>query len=192
MNFGHIGVILAFFKGKPVTQDLLKAFCTRNKYEVITPGQYEEFRGQQEHDERVIAMLPTIFAELSTLQHTPEYISDNEKKIIRESNDDIEWRVAKIVEDTGIPYGREIDVVFRNLANALQGIVTNAGVRMNNMCASSLSAIAKQKFGDKITVAQLGTFYREEVLKQPATPPEISPEEILPEDMGGGVVPHAT
>jgi|CXWL01.1.fsa_nt_gi hypothetical protein len=178
MNFGHIGAILAFFNGKPVTQDLLNEFCNLNKFDVITPGQYEEFRGQQEHDERVMAMLPTIFAELSAFRHIPEYIGDNEKKALRESNDDIEWRIAKIVEDSGIPYGREIDVVFRNLANALQGIVTNAGVRMNNMCAASLSAIAKQKFGEKITVAQLGTFYRTEVLKQ----------QVLPEDMGGGVV----
>ena len=178
MNFAHIGAILAFFKDKPVTQDLLKAFCERSQFEVITLGQYEEFRGQQEHDERVMAMLPDIFEELSAFRHVPEYITDKEKTAIRASNDDIEWKIAKIVEDSGIPYGKEIDVVFRNLANALQGIATNAGTRMNNMCASSLSAIAKQKFGEKITVAQLGTFYRTEVLKQ----------QVLPEDMGGGVV----
>lgn len=189
MNFGHIGEILAFFKGKPVTADLLKAFCERNKYEVITPFQYEEFRGQQEHDDRVKGMLPAIYAELSTLQHVPEYITDKEKAAIRASNDDIEWKIAKIVEDSGIPYGREIDVVFRNLANSLQGAVTNAGVRMNNMCAASLSAIAKQKFGDKITVAELGTFYREEVLKQPEAKAEVVPEATLPSDMGGGIVP---
>lgn len=174
MNKGHIGEIIANFRDKPVNQNLLKSFCERNKYEVITPGQLEEYIGQQEHDERVNSALPFIFAELAKYQHIPEFVSDERRKSIVAANEDIEWKVAKIIEDTNLPYGREIDVVFGNLARAMHGIFNNAGTRMNNMCASALSAIAKEKFGAVITVKQLATYYRESELK-PQKPAKEAP-----------------
>lgn len=181
----QIGDILLFFKDKPVNGDVLREFCARRTYELLTPNQYEECRAQQEHDDRVTASLTPIFAELSKFRHIAEFISAKEHKAIVESNEDIEWKIAKIVEDTGLPYGREVDVVFRNLASAFHGIITNAGTRMNNMCANALSAIAKEKFGDVITVQQLGRYYRENVLKVKDEPLQEKVESDMPSNENG-------
>ena len=160
MKHEQIKEILEAFRSNAVTQDVLKAFCERKHFELITTDQYSDYLFQQEHDERVQKVLAGIFTELSQFRYVPTFISDADKKKLNEANEDIEWKIAKILEENGVLY-KEIDILTKNLANACQAIVENAGRRANNMCAVVLSTLAKEKFGDPLSLKPLAEYYRE-------------------------------
>lgn len=159
MKHEQIKKILEHFKGKTVNNKILKEYCNLNHLDLITESQYEDYVFQQEHDDRATKTLAGIFAELSQFKYIPTFLSESEKKKINEANEDIEWKIAKVLEDNGILY-KEIDLLTKNLANAFQAIMENAGRRANNMCAVVLSTLAKDKFGDPLSLKSLGGFYR--------------------------------
>lgn len=155
----QIKKILAHFKGKLVNNTILKEHCNLNHFDFISEDQYEDYVFQQEHDERTAQALASIFAELSQFKYIPTFLSEDEKRTLNEANEDIEWKIAKVLEDNGILY-REIDLVTKNLGNAFQAIMENAGRRANNMCAVVLSTLAKEKFGDSLILKHLADYYR--------------------------------
>lgn len=159
MKHTEIKEIVEHFRGTPVTNNSLAEFCNLKHFELITESQYADYLFQQEHDERVSNVLGGIFEELSHFRYIPTFISDAEKKKLNEANEDIEWKIAKILEDNGVLY-KEIDILTKNLANACQAIVENAGRRANNMCAVVLSTLAKEKFGDPLSLKPLAEYYR--------------------------------
>jgi len=160
MKYIEIKKVLAHFKGKPVNNKVLAEHCNLNHFDLITEGAYEDYLFQQEHDERAQNILPLIFAELSKFQYVPTFISVDERRKMNEVNEDIEWKISKVLEDNGILY-REIDLICKNLATAFQAIMENAGRRANNMCAVVLSTLAKEKFGDPLKLKDLALYYRE-------------------------------
>src|SRR5215208_5834680 len=137
-----IKAIVEAFRGQPVTNDLLKAYCERHGYELLTEGEYQDWLFQYEHDERVAKALPAIFAELTKFQYTSEFAGDEERRKIREKNEAIEVKIAEIMEEQGVRYGKEVDVFTGNLGGALQGLMQNAGVRASNMGANTVFRIA--------------------------------------------------
>lgn len=151
--------IINRFRGQQVTQNLLDEFCKLKHFDPIVVSEYEDRLFQQEHDERVASALPDIFAELMKWQYIPTYISAGEDKKLREENEDIEWRIAKVLEDKGIQY-KEIDTATKNIGNALQHIMTMAGNRASNMCVVVLATLAKDKFGDPLVLKPIAEFYR--------------------------------
>ena len=155
----QIKQILAHFKDKPVTNAVLKEYCNLKHFDLIVMSQYDDYLFQQEHDERVTNALSHIFKELSQYKYIPTFISDGDKKTMNEANEDIEWKIAKVLEDNGILY-REIDLLTKNLANSFQAIMENAGRRADNMCAVVLSTLAKEKFGDPLTLKPMAEYYR--------------------------------
>ena len=160
MKYIEIKKVLAHFKGKPVNNKILAEHCNLNHFDLITEGAYEDYLFQQEHDERAQNILPLIFAELSKFLYVPTFISVDERRKMNEANEDIEWKISKVLEDNGILY-REIDLICKNLATAFQAIMENAGRRANNMCAIVLSTLAKEKFGDPLKLKDLALYYRE-------------------------------
>jgi|SRR3972149_11549162 len=160
MKHLEIKKVLAHFKGKPVNNNILTEYCNLYHLDLITEGDYEDYLFQQEHDERVEKTLPLIFAELSQFRYVPTFINDDEKREMNEANEDIEWKISKVLEDNGILY-REIDLISKNLATAFQAMMENAGRRANNMCAVVLSTLAKEKFGDPLKLKDLASYYGE-------------------------------
>jgi len=55
---------------------------------------------------------------------------------------------------------REIDVLIKNFGEEMNAITNNASTRMNNMCAIVISDVAQQKFGEVLTVKDLGDYHR--------------------------------
>lgn len=151
----EIKAIVEAFRGQPVTNDLLKAFCERHGYELLTEGEYQDWLFQYEHDERVASALPAIFAELTKFQYTSEFAGDEERQKVREANEAIEVNIAQIMEEHGVRYGKEVDVFTGNLGGALQGIMSNAGVRASNMGANTLLRIAVDTLGQPLTLKKL-------------------------------------
>ena len=160
MKPDQIKNILARFRGKPVTNNILAEYCNLNKFDLVVESQYEDYLFQQEHDERAQRALAGIFAELSHFRYVPTFISDTEKRALNEANEDIEWKIAKVLEDNGVLY-KEIDLLTKNLGGALQAVIENAGRRANNMCAVVLSTLAKEKLGDPLSLTTISAYYRE-------------------------------
>jgi hypothetical protein len=151
----EIKTIVEAFRGQLVTNDLLKAYCERHGYERLTEGEYQDWLFQYEHDERVAKALPAIFAELTKFQYTSEFAGDEERRRIREENEAIEIRIAELMEEHGVRYGKEVDVFTGNLGGALQGLMQNAGVRASNMGANTLLKIAIDTLGQPLTLKKL-------------------------------------
>ncbi len=61
---------------------------------------------------------------------------------------------------TSILY-QEIDIVTGNLGSVLKAIMDGAGKRANNMIATMLSFVAKEKYGDPLKVKTSGEAYRD-------------------------------
>lgn len=160
MKPDQIQKILARFKGKTITQEILKEYCNLHHFDLITLNQYEDALFQQEHDDRIAMVLPLIFKELSNYQYPPTFITDQQRKAINEANEDIEWKISKALEDCGVVY-REIDLLTKNLGSEFQAIMENAGKRASNMCIVVLTEIAKQKFGKNLEIKKLAEYYRE-------------------------------
>jgi hypothetical protein len=153
-----IKAIVEAFRGQPVTNDLLKAYCERHGYELLTEGEYQDWLFQYEHDERIVTALPAIFAELAKFQYTSEFAGDEERRKIREANEAIEVAIARIMEEHGVRYGKEVDVFTGNLGGALQGIMSNAGVRASNMGANTVLRIAIDILGEPLTLKKLAAY----------------------------------
>ena len=122
-------------------------------------SQYEECVFQQEHDDRVASLMPVLLAELSKYRDVPTFGTEKERKAIAEANSDIEWQIAKVLEDHGVIKG-EIGIITGNLAQAFKSIVENAGTRAKNMCDSVLNEIGEEKFGKNMPIKPMAEFYR--------------------------------
>lgn len=159
MKGEQIKDILAHFKGKPVNNNILAEYCNLNKFDVLVISQYEDCVYQQEHDERVASLMPALFAELSKFRDVPTYETDKVRKAIVGANEDIEWQIAKVLEDYGVRKG-EIGVITGNLAQAFKYIVEAAGTRAKNMCDTVLNEIGEERFGKDLPIKPMAEFYR--------------------------------
>lgn len=156
--------IVQTFRGKVVNAKLLKEYCDRHQFELVTEGEFQDFLFQQEHDERVQKCLPAILAELSKFQQPGEWIGDDEREKINEQNEIIAVNICAILEDNGVLYN-EIEILTKNIGNALQAIMEGAGRRASNMCAATFTHITKAKFDDPLTVKKLADYHRTEIEK---------------------------
>ena len=159
MNPGQVKQILEHFKGKPVTNNVLKEYCNLKHFDIIVESQYDDAVFQQGHDERVAEVLPFIFAELAQYCDIPTYGSDSERKKIKEVNEDIEWKIAKVLEDHGV-LKMEVKIMTGGLGDMFKNIMDNAGTRATNMADTVLNTIAKEKFGVPVALRPLGEYYR--------------------------------
>ncbi len=155
----QIKAIVEHFRGKAVSNGALKEFCERNKYEPLSEGDYQDWLFQYEHDERVKAALPAIFAELSKFQYVPELCGDIERQAISKANGEIEVRIAELMEEHGVLYN-EIEVFTKNLGSAFMALMENAGTRASNTCAAAVSTLAKKTFGELLTLKKLSDYHR--------------------------------
>ena len=159
MKAEQIKAILEHFKGKPVNNNVLKEYCNLKHFDVIVGSQYDDAVFQQGHDERLAEVLPFIFAELSQYRDIPTYGSDSDRKNIKEANEDIEWKIAKVLEDHGV-LKMEVKIITGGLGDIFKNIMDNAGTRATNMADTVLNTIAKEKFGDPVALRPLGEYYR--------------------------------
>jgi len=144
-----------------VSNTALKQYCERMKFDgVLTAGQYEDHLFQYQHDQRLKVVVPLILKALQGYEVVEDYISEKKRSALKKTNDSLEWEIATICEENGVVY-REIDTVTESLAQLLSQIVTNAGNRMNNVAATVLAEVAKDKFGEDLKLSALSAFYKE-------------------------------
>ena len=173
---GDFAKIVEFFRGKPVTNDVLKAFCERHKLPVVTAGQYEDYLFQYEHDERAAKAFPEIMAALATYRVAPELMDDEARKKIIEANDEIAAEICVILERHGVVY-REVDLLTKHIGSALMAIMESANTRASNMCTSVMVDLSTEKFGKTLPLKAFGEAFRaKRGIKEEDKPLPAAPE----------------
>lgn len=157
----EIKEVVEFFKGKPVTNDVLAEYCNRRKYVPIVLSEYEDYKFQYEHDQRFARVIPLIMAEMLNIQQPPEFASQADRKKAFDNNNRIELNIAKIFEDSDILYS-EADTIGKNLGVMLQGIMTGVSNRVNNMGVATMMDIAGKQLGYPLTVKACAQYFRKE------------------------------
>ena len=74
----------------------------------------------------------------------------------------IEVAIANILEGHDVLYN-EIDILTGNLGSAFKSIMDNVGRRASNTCAAAISTLAKQTFGEPLTIKKLAEYQREQI-----------------------------
>src|SRR6476661_405604 len=87
VNRAHIYQIITHFKGGPVTNDALLAYCNRHKLEPISEGVYQDWLFQFNHDARMTNLVPAVLNVLAKYKHVPEALGENERKALIEENE---------------------------------------------------------------------------------------------------------
>lgn len=145
-NESEVLQVIEAFRGKPVTADLLKAFCERHHFKIMVPSQYEDFLFAIEHNERKQKVLGELVKVMLKVQITPEVGSEADKKAVLENNYAIEREVLEILKDSGILF-READLMIDSISSAFVSIFTAVKNRANNMSARQLQLIAQHVLG---------------------------------------------
>lgn len=156
--------LLDVFAGKPVNDDVLKAYCERHKLQVITVERFNELMVQDSYDAKLERFLPTLLTLLAQYQFIRDYISDADKKAKLEANDKLETQACKLMEDCDFTVD-ELDSLPRDLQNILQLFGVNSLARVNNMVKTMLRFTAAVKYGEPLSIKALGEGYREAALE---------------------------
>jgi hypothetical protein len=165
VKFDQMRDILEHFKyAKTVDSKILEEYCRRKKFKIISEGQYQDYLYQHEHDVMVEKSMPQILAILVKYKYEPTIITPTKLKEIREHNEKLEIDIANILEEAGIRYV-EVSTVCNNLALAFKSMFEASGRLINNMAATVLSDLGKQKFGDDMPIKKMAEYHREEVAK---------------------------
>lgn len=169
-NPKEIRAIIEHFLGKEVSNEALKSFCERSGYAVIGEGEYSDWLFAYEHDERFKKVMPSIMAALSKWQYPSDFLSETDAVKVSRGNEDVETEICDIMEKGGILY-QEIDLVTKNLGEALHALLVNAGTRSSNMCAAVFAHVTKAKYGKTLPLSVLAEVHRTEIEKRKPTEP---------------------
>lgn len=155
---GEIAQIVAHFRGKAVTQNVINEYCNLNKIDPIVATEFEDYLVQVEHDEKVALIFKDILAELQNLRFVPEFATAKERKEAEEAGEQVSVNIAKLFEREGIRYNF-VSGTSEEIARTLHGIVSSAGTRIFNKATSVLMALAKERFGAEFTTKHSADFY---------------------------------
>lgn len=152
--------------GLPVTQDLLTEYCNRNKFPVLTLGQYLDWAYQYEYDERFTRVFPLVLAELQNLRAQPELASAADREETKKANEAVEVAIAKVLENSDVAFRTlgmsEVTLMMRNSAQIIAGALEAAENRANTSASEAIDRIAKEKLGGKLTLKSLIAYLRGE------------------------------
>lgn len=156
----EIAQIVAHFRGKAVTQNVINEYCNLNKIDPIVASEFEDYLVQVEHDEKVALIFKDILAELQNLRFVPEFASAKERLEAEKAGEEVSINIAKLFEREGIRYNF-VSGTSEEIARALHGVVSSAGTRIFNKATSVLLAIAKERFGGEFNTKHSADFYEE-------------------------------
>ena len=157
----ELGLIVANFMGKAVTQKALDEFCNRIKIEKITVGNFADYVTQVEHDAVVSELYPEILAELQKLQYIPEFGTAEQRAKMLEENDDIRVNITKLFERMGVKYTLA-EPIGAEIGDLISRTVANAGNTAFNKATEVLLHIASKNFASNhFTMAHVEKYARE-------------------------------
>lgn len=182
---GEARAIVEFFKGKPVTNDLLLEFCNKHGFTPVSTGTYEDYLYSYEFDRRMEAILPDIINLLSQIKWVPECASDRERTKIVDANAALTEEIGYLLEKHGILY-KEVSDVTTKLSTLIRQLFDSANLRVGNMAAVQLYAAGEEKFGAPLSIRAMGraqrkgkTFHKEGKARE-AELADLANEGIVP------------
>lgn len=182
---GEARAIVEFFKGKPVTNDLLLEFCNKYGYTPVSTERYEDYLYSYEFDARMNAILPDIIALLGQVRWVPECASDKEREKVVDANAALTEEVGYLLEKHGVLY-KEVADVTTKLSALIRQMFDSANLRVGNMAAVQLYTAGEEKFGSPLTIRAMGraqrkgkTFHKEGKARE-AELADLANEGIVP------------
>ncbi len=151
--------IIEGFRGKKVSNILLKGFGERHGLPVIGEEEYSDWLFAYEHDERLRNVLPQVMAALAKWTYPGGFLDETDTKEISAKNKAVELEICEIMCKGGVLY-QEIDMLTKNVGEALHGLLVNAGVRSSNMCAAVFAHTTKEKYGHTLPLSVLADAHK--------------------------------
>lgn len=142
----EIRAVVEHFKAVPVNQDVLTEYCNVNKVEQIVLGDFTDYRVQVEHDEIIQKIFPLILQEVSKLQYAHEFDSIEERKRIKDANDELRVNIVKIFEEHALEI-RYLSTTVKELAEMAGGLIALAAQTAENKSASVAAHLLRKQFG---------------------------------------------
>lgn len=161
----EIRTIVDFFRGKAVTQDVLKAYCERMHFDPIVVGDLQDYTAQVEHDETVGKLFPLILAELTHLQYNPEFADEAVRRDIVKRNDEVRVNITKLFEEHALEY-KFVTSLSEELGNFVGGKIAMAGTTAFNKALEVLLHMAHERFGGNFTMKNAADYAKEFFEKQ--------------------------
>jgi hypothetical protein len=160
-----IGEMLKSFKGNLVTNELLEAYCKRHGITpVLVMSQYEDYLFQYDHDERFTNVMPLLLEALSKLQQPPEFCSQEEHKAVVMNNNEVELRLAMILEENGILWS-EATTLIGNFGILVSSAIERAKNSVKNMGEATMLHITEAQLGKPLTLKAAADYFRTEADK---------------------------
>lgn len=171
----HFRSLAPYMGGKAPTQEEIDAYCKQAREELFTthlkaglskdqaiakvsgklepfsPGFYEDYLVQIEHDELIVKTFKEVLAEVQNLQYIPELAPAEVREAGRKNNEEVRIKVAQIFEENAIRY-RLVDTLGKELASIIGQTIEMAGTSVFNKAIGVLLHIAKEKFEGEFNV----------------------------------------
>jgi len=158
---GEIGDIVAHFsemhRQKTLTQNVLDEYCHKQKFGEVPLSEFGDYVAQVEHDARMEALYPRLYAELSKYRYMPEFISASERKRIAENNVQVNVAMARLFEDAAFPFSQMYNL-GESIGQALSQIIVHATNTIYNKSLSVMLHVAREKFGAELTTKHVAEY----------------------------------
>lgn len=148
------------FRNVAVTDDLLKAFCERHHFDLLTLQDFIDYKYQVEHDEKVQVLFPLILAAVQKIAYIPEFASDKDRKDALQANDEVRVSITKLLEEHAFPY-HLVQTSTEELGNMIGRTVSSAGQTAFNRAIQVLNLLAKEKFGGAFNMKNVADYLQE-------------------------------
>lgn len=153
----EIRKIVDNFRGKPLNQKTLTAYCERMHMEVLTMGDYTDFAVQVEHDNMVGKLFPQILAEVQKIQYIPEFASEKVRKELHDQNEEVEINITKLLEKHAVSY-RLVSTLTDELAGIVGRTIESGGKRGFNKAMEVLMHLARTKFKGEMNMKHVADY----------------------------------
>lgn len=171
----EIRQIIDHFGGQTPPQKVLSDFCERMKFEPLVTGDFDDYKYQVEHDTMVAKLFPQILSALQKITYIPEFVSEAERKKLREANDEVRVEITKLLEEHAVPY-RLVSTLTTELGRMVGQTIEMAGTTAFNKSLEVLLHLANERFGGDFNMKHARDYAQEVFEKAEGKKFEPEPE----------------
>ena len=144
-----IAALLDLFRGKPVTQDALTAYCNRMKFDhPITMGEYQDYLFADAADEKKLRIFSRFLETMQKLKIIPELATSAQMRKIQEGNMAAERELMEVLKDEGVLF-REYDLITSNYKALFDSMFQGLNNRIKNGAMRTMVVITSKEIGEE-------------------------------------------
>lgn len=166
----------------PVTQGLLEEYCQLNGMDIVSVGDYSDWKYQLEYEGRFALAFPRILEELTKLALKSPLASKTKQGELEERNNEVEVAIARVLIDCDVRFHTsgmsEVELILRHVNTAISGALEGAKNRATTSAGEAIDRIALERLGSPLTLRSIINYLENSVdeAKEPAVEPPTEPE----------------